>query len=181
MSSGSVRLAYSSRRSKPMTIAMHRKYSLRLFLLCCLLLAMLMAWGSHLSRDDRFATGFSSSESRPLAFVAAGELEHSITREVRHEPTDERIRIVTRIRLKHDRVLSRSIETCVERLAYENHSRGNSLEFIDKAFIEEYAMSQLEYANGSSCVESVSVESIQYFAGPNTDPSEISDSAPNIP
>ena len=134
---------------------------------------MLVAWVG-ITRQPGSIPGFAATGPRPLAFIEQGKLVHEISRDVFHRgyapgnvPTVS-VRISMRIELNHDRVLSRSIDTCLEDMENSVYPLHDSLRTGEFTFIENYASDRISSVNGGSAISSVRVTNVQTIARPKS-------------
>ena len=129
---------------------------------------MLVAWVG-ITRQAGSNPGFAASGSRPLAFIEQGKLVHEITRDVYHRATGVpaiSVRLSIRIELNHDRVLSQSIESCLDDIGNSNYTLHDSLRTGDYTFIANYASGRINDVNGESATKTVRVLKAETIAPP---------------
>ena len=138
------------------------RYSLLLYCLLCLLASLLVAW-IGITRPRVGNPGFTVTGARPLAFVEEGKLVHMITRDVIHggyspnQIPPVSVRVTVKAELNHDRVLSRTVETCLEGLERSIEALSLSVRTGDFTYIEEYASDRITDINGGAAVKEVRV------------------------
>ncbi|MGB7327922.1 MAG: hypothetical protein WBD31_23810 [Rubripirellula sp.] len=122
------------------------------------MISMLVAWfGIQAQFSNKGFSGFPADGPRQEAFVDAGQLIHEIVRDVNNNSSGVHVRLTVRIELSHDRVLSHTIEHCLDNIVYASHSLYASVKAGDRSFVETYARNYLEAHNGSSAIKSVTL------------------------
>ena len=142
------------------------KFGLLLFCLVCVLASMLVAWFG-ITRRSRMAEnypGFPASAERSESFVVEGQLVHIMTRDLSHGPTGVDARFTVRIELNHDRVLSDSIQHCLDKPMAYGYFLSDVVHRGDSTNLANYVRHKIDSVNGTGTMRSFTVEKVEPIA-----------------
>ncbi|MDA8745935.1 hypothetical protein N9N28_15010 [Rubripirellula amarantea] len=92
---------------------------------------------------------------------------HEVTQDVFfNEPSRMSIRLTIRIKLNHDRVLSHSIDSCLDDIHHSSYTLHDCLSTGDETPLEVYVTRYIDGINGRSTTESVTIKSVENIPRP---------------
>ena len=86
---------------------------------------------------------------------------HEGTRDVVHGPTGVSVRLTIRIELNHDRVLSYSMDTCLDGIKHQGYTVQHCLIEDDFTLIEDQIARYINDVNGGAATKSVRVTNVE--------------------